>query len=71
MDWATFLTVNFVERAQNTSGPIIDATERRDGQAGAGAPQLTRTEDKQASPLVSGLWVVKEKTDQDSAAISQ
>ena len=28
---------------------------------GAGAPQLTRTGDERASPLVTGFWVVKEK----------
>ena len=42
-------------------GCFVCFIPRGDDQAGAGAPQLTRTGDEQASLLIAGLWVVKEK----------
>ena len=51
--------------------PHLMYQKREDGQAGAGAPQLTRTGDEQASLLITGLWVVKENELDSDAAISQ
>ena len=57
---------------QATRVPAFNVLKKReDGQAGAGAPQLTRTGDERASPLVTGLWVVKENGPDSDAAISQ